>query len=87
MSTCRLCSESKGSLIKYSVRHYVHPACGLKRWGAAFFDKLHLWQLEAFPALIAHQHNLYPALEAKIDGLRAEKGRRAVAQREAEGKA
>lgn len=70
MNTCRLCSDGHGDLIKYSVRHYVHAACGLKRWGVLFFDKLHLWQLERFPVLVAQEHGVLQALEACIERLR-----------------
>ena len=47
LSTCRVCGKSEidGDMIKYGVRHYAHPACGLKRWGAGFFDRLKDWQL------------------------------------------
>jgi hypothetical protein len=52
MSTCRLCGdwgEQRGTLVPYSVRHYVHVECGLKRWGVAFFDRLMPWQVRNLP--------------------------------------
>lgn len=53
-NTCRLCGESElgeraGQLVKYGVRHYAHPACAFKKWGKAFLDKLHVWQIERLP--------------------------------------
>jgi hypothetical protein len=71
MATCRLCDKSQETerLIKYAVRHYAHPSCALTRWGATFFDRLSLHELENFPALLAEHfklsRELLTALEAK----------------------
>lgn len=70
MSTCRLCSERRGHLIKYGVRHYSHAECALSRWGADFFDMLSQWQLEQFPVMAAAKYNLIEALTAKIEAAR-----------------
>lgn len=67
INTCRVCHEmTSGHLIKYGVRHYAHPACALRRWGAAFFDRLLPWQLENFPALAASEVGLYDELVRQI---------------------
>lgn len=64
---CRLCRNTDdGTLIKYSVRHYAHAECGMRKWGLAFFDRLHQWQLEAFPYLIAHKYGHAEELERRI---------------------
>jgi hypothetical protein len=64
MATCRLCDKPQESerLIKYGVRHYAHPSCALTRWGAAFFDRLSLHELENFPALMAEHFKVFPEL-------------------------
>lgn len=51
MSVCRLCGErgEEASLFKYGTRHYTHAACGFKKWGDAFLDKLPLYQVERLP--------------------------------------
>lgn len=67
--TCTLCREQDTDLIKYGVRHYAHAACLLKAKGAAAFDLLADHQLRAFPALVAHDHDLLPELERRIGGL------------------
>jgi hypothetical protein len=69
--TCRLCGDwhedtAKGALIRYGVRHNAHADCALKKWGAQFFDRLHAWQIENFPALIAARHGLFDELGAQI---------------------
>lgn len=64
LTTCRVCGEQEinGSMIKYGVRHYAHPKCGLEKWGVEFLDRLHGWQLDAFPALVAKRAGLLDAL-------------------------
>ncbi len=69
--TCRICGESHdtrfGAPIKYSVRHYAHVECGLKRWGEGFFDRLHGWQLEQLPVFAVKEAGLFEALEKYIE--------------------
>ena len=71
--TCRLCGDSeydkghKYPIIHYATRHNVHVDCGLKRWGADFFDRLHTNQLRQFPALAAADFGLLETLIAEID--------------------
>jgi hypothetical protein len=73
MATCRLCDGGeaevgrRGGLVKYQVRHHVHAACGLERWGARLFDRLSQWQLRQFPVLYAQRAGLLGALEAAIE--------------------
>ncbi|WP_411887390.1 hypothetical protein [Hydrocarboniphaga effusa] len=71
-NTCRVCKESeleKGHypLVKYSVRHYAHADCALKKWGAAFFDRLTHYQLTRFPALAASRVGLSDELGRRIE--------------------
>ena len=66
MNTCRLCHGYRGSLIKYGVRHYAHADCGLQRWGAAFFDRLHDWQLKQFPYFAAKKAGLAEELVRRV---------------------
>lgn len=66
MSACRLCDVYTGQLIKYGVRHYAHPECGLKKWGAAFFDRLTPWQLSRFPVIPAKEAGLYDELARRV---------------------
>lgn len=75
LNTCRLCGEMVGcdQLIKYSIRHYVHPACGLKKWGAEFFDKLHDWQLRNFPYPVAHRAGFSDELMRRYKALEKQK--------------
>lgn len=67
---CRLChadcEQSWDPLIKYGIRHYAHASCGLKRWGAAFFDRLHGWQIEHFPYFTAKKLGFAEELERRI---------------------
>jgi hypothetical protein len=37
----------------------------MKKWGAAFFDRLHPWQADQFPALIANRFGHMDALMAR----------------------
>lgn len=49
---CRLCGESapdRERLVKYGVRHYAHPQCAFKAWGAAFLDRLTPFQIGRLP--------------------------------------
>lgn len=69
INTCRLCGNTEvmtTRLIKYAVRHYVHPKCGLKKWGAGLFARLTLRQLELFPALTAREAGLESELRLAI---------------------
>jgi tRNA(Leu) C34 or U34 (ribose-2'-O)-methylase TrmL len=66
-NTCRLCTNYGGDKFKYGPRHYAHAECAMNKWGAAFFQKLHLWQLNKFPALIAKKHGAFIALERAIE--------------------
>ena len=85
VATCRLCHEfdghngSKGTMFKYAARHYVHAECGLKRWGAKFFDKLHPWQIRSFPALIASRLGFFDELGRRCDALPKEPDRDNIA--------
>ena len=46
MSTCRVCnSYTPSQMVHYSVRHYAHLECALRKWGAEFFTRLGTWQL------------------------------------------
>ena len=65
--TCRFCrvSTNEDGLIKYGVRHYAHPKCGLQREGGKFFDRLTLWQLTRFPALVAADFGLLDELRRR----------------------
>lgn len=49
--TCRHCNVSTDDrdLLKYSVRHYIHPRCALEKWGPEIINRFPLWQLENFP--------------------------------------
>ena len=71
MSTCRVCGgylEPAGNpLIKYSLRHYAHAECGLKKWGDAFFDRMHPWQARNFPYLTALRLGHERALVARAE--------------------
>ena len=66
--TCRLCKDfyREVPLIKYSVRHYAHADCALKKWGAAFFDRLTPWQCaHQFPYMVAVKFGHEKALKAR----------------------
>lgn len=70
MSQCRVCKqddESPGDrqMIKYGVRHYAHAACALRKWGAAFFDRLTPYQATRFPYLVAVRASVSAALERR----------------------
>ena len=61
IGTCRFCKEFGTTsryadgrlLVKYGVRHYAHPDCGLKAKGVAFFESLTDWQCTQFPVMAA----------------------------------
>ena len=58
MNACRLCTPAPirskyGAPFKYGPRHYAHAECGLRKWGAEFFDKLSAAQLGDFPYFAA----------------------------------
>lgn len=79
VSTCRFCGkcnydDSRFELIKYGVRHYAHPDCALAKLGAAFFDRLSLWQLNQFPYKAAQEEGLLPDLQKLIDDKRERAG-------------
>jgi hypothetical protein len=72
VTACRLCTNNPrpskyGEPIKYSVRHYAHAECGLKELGAAFFDRLALWQLQNFPYFAAKQFGLAAELTRRLN--------------------
>lgn len=63
--TCRLCGVTGTCslsrpypLVRYSIRHWVHADCGLKKWGETLFSKLSLHALETFPVLACKQFGL-----------------------------
>jgi hypothetical protein len=67
MSVCRFCGggnreKSKYSLVKYGVRHYAHPDCGLMIKGAAFLDTLSVWELGQFPYFLAERQGVLERL-------------------------
>jgi len=71
MSTCRICGKAEYdhdyNLVRYSIRHSVHTDCGLKKWGADFFDKLTPWQCEnQLPFLLVKKMGLEEAFHARI---------------------
>lgn len=72
-ATCRLCGvmEDAGKMVKYGVRHYAHPKCAMQKWGAAFFDRLHDWQVMSFPALTAHKFGALDDLKRRCDAIEA----------------
>jgi hypothetical protein len=72
MNACRFCTKAPirsqyGEPIKYGVRHYAHAECGLKELGAAFFDRLALWQLQNFPYFAAKQFGLTAELTRRLN--------------------
>lgn len=72
-SACRFCRSHTGEYrqIQYGPVYTVHPDCGLKRRGAAFFDELTPSQILAFPAGAARDHKLLDELERRQRALRA----------------
>ena len=72
-ATCRLCGvmEDAGSMVKYGVRHHAHPKCAMQKWGSAFFDRLHDWQIMNFPALTAHKFGVLDDLKRRCDVIAA----------------
>lgn len=59
MAVCRFCKKhaAEDDLLKYSVRHYAHPACFFE-YTPHPLDQLHDWQIRNLPALILKKHNL-----------------------------
>lgn len=55
---CRLCSGFHAPLLRYGIRHYAHPECGIRKWGAKFFEKLTTHSLTEFPPVIARKYGL-----------------------------
>jgi hypothetical protein len=75
LNTCRLCGKSElgrysTNLVKYGVRHYVHAECGLKKWGAAFLDKIPQYEIGHLPYRAVKAAGLMAEVERR---LRAEK--------------
>lgn len=63
LQTCRLCKKSNfetpyEAIVKYGVRHYAHFACGLKRWGAEFLDRIPQHQIGLIPFRLVDEYNL-----------------------------
>jgi hypothetical protein len=52
-------------MLQYARCHWVHSECGLKKWGAAFFGRLALWQLKLIPFLYLEQYRLLEAYETE----------------------
>ena len=54
-NTCRFCQKSPAVdggeevLLKYAVRHWAHPSCGLRAHGVNFLSRLTLSQIRAIP--------------------------------------
>lgn len=67
MNTCRVCHETDEPLFKYSVRHYAHIDCGLKKWGAEFFDMLPAFQLKNLPYMPIVNAELTKEYHAKLE--------------------
>ena len=74
--TCRFCKDynAADSMIKYGVRHWAHPNCGLEHFGAEFFNKLHSWQIRTMPWQFVKQNKqdilaAFPALKEELDCL------------------
>lgn len=58
-NTCRVCKQYGGEYqAKYSVRHYAHFACGLKRWGAEFLNMIPLHEVGRMPFMLADEYGL-----------------------------
>ena len=85
MNVCRFCrkydreDEYGLALIRYGVRHNAHPDCLLNAKGAAAFERLHVWQLQQFPALAAQRAGLLGVLREKL-GYRDERQADPVSQ-------
>ncbi len=49
--TCRICKElvDPKHEVKYSVRHYAHPECFIRKFGAEIVTMLPMWKLELLP--------------------------------------
>lgn len=58
--TCRHCDQfaNERNLLKYSVRHYIHPKCAIEKWGAGIVNRFPLWQLENLPYRLLQDANL-----------------------------
>ncbi len=73
-ATCRFCHKwdlrDSSKLVKYGLRHYAHARCGLERFGVVFFDRLSLFELTEFPALVAADYGLLDELRKRIKRLR-----------------
>lgn len=39
-NTCRFCHDWKGEMVKYGIRHYAHPQCGLGAQGLEWLRKV-----------------------------------------------
>lgn len=63
---CRFCKTDEEPLFKYAVRHYVCVACGMKQWGADFFDKIPQHELGQMPYFVVKEAGLLPELERRL---------------------
>lgn len=73
--TCRFCKKFEGPMVHYGVRHWAHPECGIANFGAAaFFQKLHAWQINDFPWMLVKQYKTeiaaaFPEITKFAEGL------------------
>ena len=69
LRTCRKCRQTDWTekLLYLGKRYYIHPKCGLEKWGADLFDRLPDWQLKRFPPLLAIDAGLEKELRAAIE--------------------
>jgi len=67
-SACRFCNDlvPDEKRVAYGLRHSAHPDCFLKRKGRLGLEKLHLWQLERFPAMVASEHGMLEVIAELI---------------------
>lgn len=57
--TCRKCGKSEHDytkLVKYGVRHYMHPTCFLD--AGHTLEELHGWQVGCLPAKLLRERGL-----------------------------
>jgi hypothetical protein len=84
--TCTVCKKNDRTfkeghyfMFKWSLRHYAHPECLVKRFGKEAVEKVHDWQLSLFPAVaLLELYDLGATLPgevvAQIAKLRAREG-------------
>jgi len=66
--TCRICHEYGRDVVKYAARHYAHPECAMKKWGADFFDRITPTQAATqIPVMIARDLGLFEILMKKAE--------------------